>query len=205
VELFETRFTIDKITSKKIRKTIVSPFVKKAYLLLFIMLVWMLSIAIFGCNSFARNVILLIIPVLLCSRYIGNTHGRIGMFLRKVKKKRRKISIESKEYEFKTLLKNDCIEVKDVIEYEDNSIMKINYSSINWLIESEMYYLILPKMKIGSCSWRVPFGVIDKVIINGTGNREKFLDYIITKCPDIKLILLDLEMYIEESKNQRDD
>jgi hypothetical protein len=191
----ETKIVIDKFTMKKLRSVVVTPFVKKTYIFMFVLFACLLVIGIISSNSSLIKSILLMFPILLSSRFVGHAYGKTDILRIGIRKKRRQNNIKNKEFEFISILNNEYFEIKDAVEYKDNSILKIKYSSFGWLIESEDYYVLIQKTLPSLYGWFTYCGVIDKATIDRLGKREEFIDFIKRKCPKAKLVLREVEAY----------
>ena len=190
MEPIETKIIIDKITFRKIKKYIVTPFVKKAHLFAFITLACLFIIAIVNNNASMRDVILGIIPALLFNRFFAHVYFKTTILSMELNRKRKMNNITCEKFEFITILNDDYFEIKDAIEYKDNTILKTEYNYFRWLIESETYYVLLPKTWVGMYGWGTRFGLIKRSTINESGRKAEFLDFINSKCPKLKMVLM---------------
>ena len=189
METFKTVLTFDKKTSKEINTALVAPFSKKMFLSCFILLVILPVLAVMVKRYELIIISVALMPFLLYSRFIGLPHGKRAMFLEKVVQLRKNNDIKSLEYKFIISFNADGVEVKDDLVYENNIIVKMNYDKFRWLIETETYYIILPKNRIGYSEWFNDFGIVNKIDIEDIGKRKEFLEFLKINCSRIKFLL----------------
>ena len=184
---FETNVTIDQGTLKKIKKHLITPYSKKKFLLEVIIYGTPLILSlIFGSTSlFFVSFYFMLFSFL--NRFVGIPYGKVEAFLKRIKKARNKTD-ETAEYLLLTLFNIDSIVVKNITYNSESVIEKISYERVRYLIETEEYYFILPKNKVGWQEWDNNFIIVDKVNIIEEGKRERFIDLLKERCGKLKII-----------------
>ena len=183
MELFKTTIFLNKQLYKELKKVLRTPLEKRIFLIMFSILVSLFILAIITRNFRLGEISILLFPSLLYVYFIMPA-WKIMRLSRIIQTKRSYSGIKSKEYGFITSFGEIEFKIKDLLDYKGNTLMTIEYDSIHWVTETETFFVILTGDSVNKFS---EFGVVNKISIEETGQREEFLQFISSNCSRVKI------------------
>jgi hypothetical protein len=103
---------------------------------------------------------------------------------------RRAGRVKSEDYIFYASFGETEFIMKDTLEYDGNTVVKMKYKDIRYFIETKTHYLLLPKSQFGWLwfgwvEWFNMFGLIDKAIIDESGKKDNLINFLTCRCEKI--------------------
>jgi len=184
---FKTTTLFTEENKKEVKKAIRAPF-SKIVIVVYALVITLLLIYLITFLHYETILVIAIITLYPLFFRLMSPYFRQQMLLSKLEqaKEFKHTHVEGAVFSIVTLFCDNNIEVRDS---EEKAILwTLDYSELYWLIETDTYYALLPKARMGYAEWSNAFAVVDKKSIDDAGRKCEFIEMLNSKSKKLKSV-----------------